>query len=73
LSPKPPILDTMTLLIFCQGTSTRRQQSNLFSFKSQAAACYYQSNHSNVEAILLSTLPKNTTSELASLFFTLPL
>jgi len=28
---------------------------------------YYQSNHSKIEAIPLSTLPKDTTSELASL------
>jgi len=43
----------------CQGTSTRRQ--------SQAATCYYQSNHSKVEAIPLSALPKDITSELAGL------
>jgi len=34
---------------------------------SQAATCYYQSNHSKVEAIPISALPKNTTSELAGL------
>jgi len=34
---------------------------------SQAATCYYQSNHSKVEAIPLSALPKDTTSELAGL------
>jgi len=34
--------------------------------------CYYQSNHSTVEAILLSALPKDT-SELAGLFYTLSL
>jgi len=28
-----------------------------------AATCYYQSNHSKVEAIPLSALPKDTTSE----------
>jgi len=33
----------------------------------EAATCYYQSNHSKVEAIPLSTLPKDTTSELARL------
>jgi len=33
----------------------------------QAATCYYQSNHSKVEAISLSALPKDTTSELAGL------
>jgi len=30
-------------------------------------ACNYQSNHTNVEAILLSALPKDTTSKLAGL------
>jgi len=33
----------------------------------QAATCYYLSNHSKVEAIPLSALPKETTSELAGL------
>jgi len=31
------------------------------------ASCYYQSNHSKVEANPSSALPKDTTSELASL------
>jgi len=39
----------------------------LFRSSSQAATCYYQFNHSKVEAISLSALPKDTTSELASL------
>jgi len=34
---------------------------------SQAATCYYQSNHSKVEAILLSVLSKDTSGELAGL------
>jgi len=34
---------------------------------SQAAICYYQFNHSKVETMLLSTLPMDTTSELAGL------
>jgi len=38
---------------------------------SQAATFYYQSNHSKVEAISLSALPKNTTSKLADLFLSL--
>jgi len=33
----------------------------------QAATCYYHSNHSKVEAITLSALSKDTTSELAGL------
>jgi len=34
---------------------------------SQAATCYYQSNRSKVDAIQLSALPNDTTSELAGL------
>jgi len=34
---------------------------------SQAATCYYQSNHSKVEAILLSALLKDAISDLADL------
>jgi len=34
--------------------------------------CYYQSNHSKVEAIPLSALPKDTTSEFAFLLHTIP-
>jgi len=33
-----------------------------FRSSGQAATCYYQSNHSKVEAIPLSALPKDTTS-----------
>jgi len=33
-----------------------------FWSSSHAATCYYQSNHSKVEAIQLSALPKDTTS-----------
>jgi len=38
-----------------------------FGFSSEAVTCFYQSNHAKVEAILLSALPKDTTSELAGL------
>jgi len=38
---------------------------------SQAATYYYQTNHSNIEAIPLSALPKNTTSELAAYLHTI--
>jgi len=34
---------------------------------SQAAICYYQSNHWKVEAIPLSAFPKDITSEVAGL------
>jgi len=45
-----------------------------FRSSSQAATFYYQSNHSKVEAIQLSTLPKDTTNELAGLspHYTIP-
>jgi len=36
-----------------------------FRSLSQAATCYYQSNHSKVDAIPLSALSKDTASELA--------
>jgi len=39
-----------------------------FRSSSQAATYYYQSNHSKVEAIPLSALPKAKTSELADLY-----
>jgi len=29
----------------CQGTSTRRQRSDLFGFESSCHQCYYHSNH----------------------------
>jgi len=50
----------------CQGTSTRRAK---WPFRSsiQTATCYYQSNHSKVEAIPFSALPKDTTGKLAGL------
>jgi len=52
----------------CKGTSTRRQQSDLFFGSSrQAATCYFQYDYSKEEAIPLSALPKDTTSELAAL------
>jgi len=42
-----------------------------FRSSSQAATCYYLSNHSKVEAIPLTALPKDTTSEFVGLFSTL--
>jgi len=43
-------------------------------YSSQAATCYYLSNHhSKVGAIPLSALPKDATSELAGLIFALSL
>jgi len=38
-----------------------------FRSSSQTSTCYYQSNHSKLEAIPLSALPKDTTGELAGL------
>jgi len=39
-----------------------------FTIDFQPCTCYYQSIHSKVEAIPLSALPKDKTSELAGLF-----
>jgi len=46
------------------------QQTAKWPFQSsiQAATCYYQSNHSKVEAFSLSALPKDTTSKLVDCF-----
>jgi len=55
----------------CQGISTRRQRSDLCGLPIQAATCYYQSNHSKVEAIPLSALPKKNNKRTCRLFFTL--
>jgi len=38
-----------------------------FRYLSQTNTCYYQSNHSKAEAIPLSALPKDKTSELPGL------
>jgi len=42
-----------------QGTSTKRKAKGLFQSSSQAAFCYYQSNHSKVEAIPLNSLSED--------------
>jgi len=56
-----------TCSFICQGTSTRRQQNELFGLKRQAASGYFQSCYSKVEAISWSALPKDTPSKLAGL------
>jgi len=50
--------------LFVKVLRTRESEG---TFSSQAATCYYQSNHSKVGAIWLSAFSKDTTSELASL------
>jgi len=45
----------------------QKQRRKLLLSLSQAATCCYQSNRSKIEAIPLSALPKDTTSELAGL------
>jgi len=55
------------ILFVCQGTSTKRQRRDLFGLRVKLPHFYYQSNHSNVEAIRSSALPKDTKSELAGL------
>jgi len=42
-----------------------------FEFWGEAVTCYYQSNHAKVESISLSTLPKDTTSELVGYLHTI--
>jgi len=44
-----------------------RNSEGTFQSSSEAATYYYQSNHTKEEAIPLSALPKDTTSELAGL------
>jgi len=49
----------------CQGTYLDLEtMKGPFLFSNQAATCYYQSNHSMVEAISLSALFKDTTANL---------
>jgi len=43
-----------------------RDSKVTFRSSSQVATYYFQFNHSNLEAIPLSALPKDTTSELAA-------
>jgi len=54
-------------ILFKLITSKIILRPSLNIFKNQAATCYYQSNHSKVEAIPLCALPKDTTSKLAGL------
>jgi len=61
------------MLRFRYGTHLSRyldQETAMGHFRSssQAATCYFKSNHSKVEAIPLSALLKDTTSELACLY-----
>jgi len=51
------------LLVYLPSYFSQETAEIPFRSSSQAATCYYQSNHSEVEAIPLSTLPKDTTSE----------
>jgi len=59
----------------CQGLRYLNQETGKWPFRSssQAATCYYQSNHSKVEAIPLRALPKDTTRELLAYLYTIPL
>jgi len=59
-----------TCSFICQGTSTRRHRRDFYDLPSQAATCFYLSNYSKVEAIPVSALPKDTTSELAGMIST---
>jgi len=56
------------LLIYLPSCLSQETAKGPLRSSSQAAICYYQSNHSKVEEIPLSALPKDTTiSELAGL------
>jgi len=52
------------ILIYLSSYLDQKTAKRPFRFSSHAATCYNQSNHSKVEAIPLSDLPKDTTSEL---------
>jgi len=58
----------------CQVSPTKRQRLKWsFWTSSQVSIYHYLSNHSTIEASRESALPKDTASELASLFSTLSL
>jgi len=57
------------ILIYLSRYLDQETAKGPFRSTSQAATCYYQSNHSNVEAISLSALPKDTTSHLGYDFY----
>jgi len=56
-----------SLLVYLSSCFTQETAKWPLRSSSQAATRYHQSNHSKVEAIPLSALPKDTTSELAGL------
>jgi len=61
------------LLIYLSGTLTRRQRRDFFGLRVKLTLVTTSSNHSKVEAVRLSALPEDTTSELAGLFYTISL
>jgi len=56
-----------TVLIYLSGYLDQEIAKWPLQPSSQAATCYYQTNHWKEEAIPLSALPKDTTSKLVSL------
>jgi len=50
---------TWCLFVYLSWYLDQETANESFRSSSQAATCYYQSNHSKVEAILLSTFPKD--------------
>jgi len=62
-----PKLNVEYLLIYLSEYLDLETVNWPFRSSSQAATCYYQSNHSKVEAIPLSALHNDTASELAGL------
>jgi len=59
------IISTWYLLIYLLRYLDQESVKGPFCSSSQAATSYNQSNHSKVEPVLLSTLPKDTVCELA--------
>jgi len=58
----------LKVLIYLSKYLNQETAKKSFRSSSEAVTCYYQSNHAKVEAILLSALPKDTTSKLADLY-----
>jgi len=63
---------TNSLLVYLSSCLKQGTAKGPFRSSSQTATCHYHSNRSKVDAIPLSALPNETTSELAGLSHTIP-
>jgi len=61
------VLGTWSWLIYLSSYLDQTTAKAPYRSSRQAATYYYQSKHSKVKVILLSALPKDTTSELSGL------